>query len=73
MNWEKLKSPARTTFKSHNFQKIFVNWDKFESTALVQDSQVPILNLQINWERLCPNLSLTAKNKIGKSGDLLTS
>ena len=64
MNWEKLKSPARTTFKSHNFRNFFVNWDKCESTALVQDSEVPILNLQMNWEKLCPNLSLTAKNKI---------
>ena len=72
MNWEKLKSPARATFKSQ-FSNFFVNWDKFESTALVQDSEVPILNLQINWEKLCTNLNLTAKNKIGnlhKSGDL---
>ena len=27
----------------------------------------PILNLKINWEKLCPNLSFTVENMMGNS------
>ena len=42
-----------------------MNWRKNGSTALDQHYKVPILNLLVNWEKLCPNLSFTVENKMG--------
>ena len=64
MNWEKLRTPARATFKHPNFQSLS-ELGKLGSTTYAQDSQVPISNPQMNWEKLNPNLSFTAENKKG--------
>ena len=36
MYWETFRIPARATFKNPNFN-LYVNWEKFGSTASVQD------------------------------------
>ena len=36
-------------------------------TAQNQHFKIQILNLWMNWEKLCPNLSLTIENKMGNS------
>ena len=67
MNWEKLRSPARATFKNPNFRSLRENWEKTLKYSLrpYQNSKVPIWNLLMHWEKLCPNLSFTVKNKMG--------
>ena len=54
MNWEKLRSPAKATFKN---PKISL-W----STAEDLHSKILILNSWFNWEKLCPNLYFTIEN-----------
>ena len=53
-----------------------MNWGKFESTnqafqkitAQNQHFKIQILNLWMNWEKLCPNLSVTTvENDMGDS------
>ena len=44
-----------------------MNWKKNLKVYAAQDQhlKIQISNLQMNWEKLCPNLSLTVKNKMG--------
>ena len=63
MNWEKLRSPARATFKN---PKISL-W----STAEDLHSKILILNSWFNWEKLCPNLYFTIENMRDELFDIL--
>ena len=63
MTWEKMRSPDRATLKN---PKIFLQIGKnLEVQPKANTQKIPILNLWMNWEKLCPNLSFTAENKIG--------
>ena len=42
-----------------------MNWKKLRSTAYVQESKVPVLNILMNWEKLSLNLNFIAENKMG--------
>ena len=44
-----------------------MNWEKHGSIYIAQDQhfKIKILNLWMNWEKLCSNLSLTVGNKMG--------
>ena len=64
MNWEKLTIPIGATFKSTNFPS-FYELEKLRSTAYVQESKVPVLNILMNWEKLSLNLNFIAENKMG--------
>ena len=57
------KIPARATFKDINFQSLY-EMGKTWRYSLSPESKAPILNLQMNWGNLCPNLSFTDENKI---------
>ena len=43
-----------------------MNWEKHGSIYIAQDQhfKIKILNLWMNWENLCNNLSLTVGNKM---------
>ena len=64
MNWEKLRSPARATFKDSNFLSL-CELGKTWKHSLRPRFQRPNLNLLMNWEKLCTNLSFTIENKMG--------
>ena len=53
MNFERIE-------KSSWSNNLCVIYEKLGSTAEVQDSIVPILNLKMNWRKLYPNLIFTA-------------
>ena len=57
MNWEKFRSPARAILKSSKILWEFGKNLKVRPETNVQ--KILILNLWMNWERLCPNLSFT--------------
>ena len=59
MNWEKLKSPTRATFKNPNFQSFY---KLVEPKTNIQKSQ-----FESNGElrKVCHNLSFTVENKDG--------
>ena len=64
MNWEKLRSPANTTFKNYNFQfvcELGKPW-KYNLRPIFKS---PNLNLWMNLESLCINPSFIIENKIG--------
>ena len=63
MNWEKLGSPARATFKNPKLS--LSNGKIFEVQPKISTQKIPILNLWMNWENFCPNLRFTVENKIG--------
>ena len=43
-----------------------MNWKNLEAyTAQDQHFKIQILNLRMNWEGICPNLSFTLENKMG--------
>ena len=64
---EKLEIPSRF-FKNHNFPSLSWIWKDLQVyTAQDQHFQIQILNLKINWEKLCPSLSFTVENKMGNS------
>ena len=62
MNWEKLESPARATFKNPKLS--LLNGKIFEVQPKTNTQKMPILNLWINWENVCPNIRFTVENKI---------
>ena len=64
MNWEKLKSSARATSQNHNFPSL-CELGKAWKCSLRPNSKTQILDLLMNWEKLCPDLSSTVANKIG--------
>ena len=62
MTWEKMRSPDRATLKN---PKIFLQIGKnLEVQPKANTQKIPILNLWMNWEKLCPNLSFTVEKKI---------
>ena len=64
MNWEKLKSSARATSQNHNFPSL-CELGKAWKCSLRPNSKTQILDLLMNWEKLCPDLSSTVANKMG--------
>ena len=42
-----------------------MNWEKLEVQPKANTQKIPILNLWMNLENLCPNLSSPVENKIG--------
>ena len=62
-NWEKLRSPIRATFK--NPKMYLLIGKNVEVQPKTNTQKIPILNLWMNWENSCPNLSLAVENKIG--------
>ena len=61
MNWEKLGSSARATFKNPTTSLLIgKNWEVQPKT---NTQKIPILNLWMNWENVCLNLSFTIENK----------
>ena len=76
MIWEKLRIPAKATFKNPDFRSLGEfgkTWSKIQKSQfwikdprfLVQGVKVSILNQYINWEKFCPNLLFTAENQMG--------
>ena len=63
MNWEKLKSPARATFKNPKIS-LWIG-KNVEVQPKTNTQEIPILNLRMNWKYLCPNLGFTVEDKIG--------
>ena len=64
MNLEKLRSPARATFKNSGFQSFHELTKRFK----VEPSETfrnLNLNLRVNGEIVSPNLSFTVENKDG--------
>ena len=62
-NWEKSSSPTRAIFK--NFTLSLSNGKTLKVQPKTNTKKIPILNLWMNWENFCPNLSFTVENKIG--------
>ena len=50
-----------------NIKKSGKSLCEFESKGLDQHSNIAIVNLWIDWENLCPNLSYTVENKASNS------
>ena len=45
-----------------------MNWEKLENMHNPdQHFKIPMLNLWMSWENLCPNLSFTVENKMENS------
>ena len=81
VNWEKfgiateatLRSPDRVTFKNlkvslwigNNLEVSLWVRKNLEVKSKTNTQKIPVLNLWMNWEKLCPNLSFTVENKIG--------
>ena len=62
MNWGRLRMSAKTTFKNHKTTLLIGK--NLEVRPKTNTQKFPILNLWMNWENVCPNLSFTVKNKI---------
>ena len=61
MNWEKLRSSARATFKNLRISLLIgKNWEVQPKT---NTQKIPILNLWMNLENVCPNLSFSLLKK----------
>ena len=61
MNWEKLGSSARATFKNLRISLLIgKNW---EVQPKPNTQKIPILNLWMNLENVCPNLSFSLLKK----------
>ena len=55
-------------FSKKTISHLFYNLEKslkYTHTAQDQHFNIQILNLWMNWEKLCPNLSFTIENKMG--------
>ena len=67
MNWGKFGS-AICAFQKSRFSS-FMNWENLVKIYIAQDQhfKIQILNLWMNWENLCPNLSFIVENKMDKS------
>ena len=62
MIWKKLRSPARARLKN---PKISLLIRKDQRQPRINTQKITILDLWINWQNVCPNLSFTVENKIG--------
>ena len=62
MIWKKLRSPARATLKN---PKISLLIRKDQRQPKTNTQKITNLDLWINWQNVCPNLSFTVENKIG--------
>ena len=61
MNWEKLGSSARATFKNLRISLLIgKNWEVQPKT---NTQKIPILNLWMNLENVCANLSFSLLKK----------
>ena len=61
MNWEKLGSSARATFKNLRISLLIgKNWEVQPKT---NTQKIPILNLWMNLENVGPNLSFSLLKK----------
>ena len=63
MNLKKSRSPATATFK--NYKISWLIGKNLEVQPNTNTQKIPILNLWMHWENLCPNLSFTVKSKVG--------
>ena len=70
LNWEKLRSPFRTTFKSFKISLWTGKNLELQSKTNIQKSQLWIYGLGINWESLGPNLSFTVENNKHNEWDI---
>ena len=61
MNWVKLQSPEKATFKNPKIS-LWI-WKNLEIQPKINTQKIPILNVWMNWEKSCPNLSFTVQNK----------
>ena len=59
-NEKSIKSNSQKSQKN-----LFVNWEKRATTSQEQYSKISFLNLWMNLEKLCPNLSFNVENEIG--------
>ena len=68
MNWGKFGG-AMQAFRKSQFSIAVMNWVKLRSIYTAQDQhfKIRILNLWMNWENVCPNLSFTVQNKMVNS------
>ena len=64
MNWEKSRSPARTTFKNPKISLLIGK--NLEVQSKTNTQKIPVWNLWRNWKNLWSYLSFTVENKIGK-------
>ena len=61
-DWEKLRSSTRAIFK--NPELSLSNKKILEVQPKSDTQKTPILNLWMNWENFCCNVSFTVENKI---------
>ena len=55
-------------FKNYNFpSRLWIGKNLEIYTPPDQHFKIPMLNLWMSWENLCPNLSFTVENKMGNS------
>ena len=64
LNWKIFGSTASAIIQNSQFSISFMNSVKLETTAEDKHLKTQILTIWMNWEKLCPNLSLL-ENEIG--------
>ena len=64
MNWGKLTSLARRTFKNPNFKSV-CEMPRTSKCSLTRRFKSPNFESVDDWETLCPYLSFTTENKMG--------
>ena len=67
MNWWKFECAIWAIQKSKFSSLLWTGKNLKVYTAQDQHFKIQILNLWINWEKLCPNFSFTVENKMGNS------
>ena len=63
MNGEDLGNTAIATFENPTISLLIGK--NLEVQPKTNTKKIPSLNLWMNWENFCPNLSFTVENKIG--------
>ena len=62
MNWgEKMRSLARAILKNPKISLLIGK--NLEVQPKTNTQKIPTLNLWMDWEKLCPNLSFTVENR----------
>ena len=68
VNWGKFGNAISKLFKNPNFLSLLWIGKNFEIyTAPDQHFKTHMLNLWMNWENVCPNLTFTVEKKMGNS------
>ena len=62
MNWENMRSPTRATLTNPNFQSSCELGKRLKYSRRPTFKN-PSLNIRMNQEKLCPNLSFTVENR----------